>query len=263
MDKIDEFFSTYPTFDYDHSASFTQEFYRMCDFFGWDRDDLDRRDAREEFRTAMVQEFNSLYGKDRVKETHVNLVDLVERARSGKRVKVFPDLEELREYTISTGKFFPKENAYAGGVLKYLLREILTVVTKPIMRLEFIFLTLATTAISTDWDQLDRLKRKGAEAVDNAKAMVAEIDYHGLPQMAFDALSNARARVPEIDYRALPKKGIDALEAGFVGVRQHDISQAIAKIPGRGKDHVLAVDYSAHRAELQDYIKAHPYNIRG
>jgi hypothetical protein len=53
-------------------------------------------------------------------------VDLVERARSGKRVQVFPNLEKLREYTINTGKFFPKENAYAGGVLKYLLREILT-----------------------------------------------------------------------------------------------------------------------------------------
>ena len=64
MDKIDEFFSTYPDFDYDHSASFMQEYYRMCDFFEWDRDDPDREDAREEFRTAMVQEFNSLYGKD-------------------------------------------------------------------------------------------------------------------------------------------------------------------------------------------------------
>jgi hypothetical protein len=53
-------------------------------------------------------------------------VDLVERARSGKRVQVFPNLEKLRGYTIDTGKFFPKENAYAGGVLKYLLREILT-----------------------------------------------------------------------------------------------------------------------------------------
>ena len=64
MDKIDEFFSNYPNFDYDHSASFMQEFYRMCDFFEWDRDDPDREDAREQFRTAMVQVFNSLYGKD-------------------------------------------------------------------------------------------------------------------------------------------------------------------------------------------------------
>jgi hypothetical protein len=127
------------------------------------------------------------------------------------------------------------------------------------MRLGLIFLTLATTAIGIDWDRLNHLKRKGAEAVDNAKAKVAEIDYHGLPQMAFNALSNARARVPDIDYRAVPKKSIDALEAGFVGVKQHDISQAIAKILGRGKDQVVAVDYNALGAELQDYIKAHPY----
>ena len=127
------------------------------------------------------------------------------------------------------------------------------------MRLEFIFLTLATTVIGIDWDRLNHLKQKGAEAVNNAKAKVVEIDYHGLTQMAFDALSNARARVPDIDYRAVPKKGIDALEAGFVGVRQHDIPQTIAKILGRGKDQVLAVDYNALGTELQDYIKAHPY----
>jgi Zinc finger C-x8-C-x5-C-x3-H type (and similar) len=64
MDKIDEFFSTHPEFDYDSTAPFTQEFYRMCDFFDWDRDDPDRQNAREEFRTAMVQEFNSIYGGD-------------------------------------------------------------------------------------------------------------------------------------------------------------------------------------------------------
>lgn len=63
-DEIDNFFFTYSEFDYDRSASFMEEFYRMCDFFGWGRDDPDRKDAHEEFRTAMVQEFNSLYGKD-------------------------------------------------------------------------------------------------------------------------------------------------------------------------------------------------------
>lgn len=63
--------------------------------------------------------------EQKIKDTHVNLVDLVERGRTGKRVQLFPNLEGLRKYTMDTGKFFPKENAYAGGVLKFLLREIL------------------------------------------------------------------------------------------------------------------------------------------
>jgi hypothetical protein len=53
----------------------------------------------------------------------VNLVDLVDP--SGRDAELFTCLDELREYTIDTGRFFPKESAYAGGVLKFLLREIL------------------------------------------------------------------------------------------------------------------------------------------
>jgi hypothetical protein len=52
-------------------------------------------------------------------------VDLVETRHTGRAVDVFDSLEELRDYTISTLKYFPKESAYAGGVLKFLLREIL------------------------------------------------------------------------------------------------------------------------------------------
>lgn len=54
---------------------------------------------------------------------HVNLVDLVDT--SGYDAEVFASLEELQTYTIESGKFFPKESAYAGGILKFLLREIL------------------------------------------------------------------------------------------------------------------------------------------
>jgi len=45
-------------------------------------------------------------------------------ARQGRDVRVFDSEEELRKYTISEGKFFPLEEAYAGGLLEYLLREI-------------------------------------------------------------------------------------------------------------------------------------------
>ena len=57
----------------------------------------------------------------------VNLVDLVDVGRTGRRVTQFNSLAELQIYTIESKKFFPKESAYAGGVLKYLLREIVNI----------------------------------------------------------------------------------------------------------------------------------------
>jgi hypothetical protein len=58
------FFAQYPSFDYDPVQSSSKEFYRMCDFFGWDRDDDERRDAHEGFKIALVQQFNAVYGTD-------------------------------------------------------------------------------------------------------------------------------------------------------------------------------------------------------
>ena len=54
----------------------------------------------------------------------VNLVDLVDTGNTGQCATQFDILEKLKEYTINTGKFFSKESAYAGGMLKFLLREI-------------------------------------------------------------------------------------------------------------------------------------------
>ena len=56
--------------------------------------------------------------------THVNLSDLLDTTRQGTRVHVFASEAELRTYTQETGRLFPKEDAYAGGLLKYLLRQI-------------------------------------------------------------------------------------------------------------------------------------------
>lgn len=61
--------------------------------------------------------------EQKVKTIHVNLVDLVDTP--GRDAELFRSLEELQEYTVETGKFFPKESAYAGGILKFLLHEIL------------------------------------------------------------------------------------------------------------------------------------------
>ena len=56
---------------------------------------------------------------------YVNLVELVDTGNTGQEVIQFRNLEELKIYTIESGKYFPKESAYAGGMLKFLLREIL------------------------------------------------------------------------------------------------------------------------------------------
>ncbi|KAF8988973.1 hypothetical protein BDQ17DRAFT_1393360 [Cyathus striatus] len=59
-----------------------------------------------------------------VKKTNVNLMDLLETKRTGDLVTVFESQKALSVYTKRTGKYFPKEQAHAGGILKYLLRKI-------------------------------------------------------------------------------------------------------------------------------------------
>lgn len=36
----------------------------MCDFFDWDHRDPERAEAHDGFKTALVQQFNSLYGTE-------------------------------------------------------------------------------------------------------------------------------------------------------------------------------------------------------
>ncbi|PCD36563.1 hypothetical protein FGRA07_07567 [Fusarium graminearum] len=123
----------------------------MSDLFDWDRDDED--DAKRDFKAAMVKQFNDIYGTDpdnlenwqklchvlniepaptsleacreRVRRTHVNLVDLVETANTGLPVQAFKNLKQLQDYTVENGRFFPKDSAYHGGLLRFLLRQIL------------------------------------------------------------------------------------------------------------------------------------------
>lgn len=55
-----------------------------------------------------------------IRYTYVNLVDLTE----GREVEKFASEVALSGYTISTGRFFPREHADAGGLLKKLFRHI-------------------------------------------------------------------------------------------------------------------------------------------
>ena len=40
------------------------EFWRMCRYFGWNKEDEEQQEAREELKDAMVQQFNEFYGTD-------------------------------------------------------------------------------------------------------------------------------------------------------------------------------------------------------
>jgi len=152
---LERFFSRYPKFKYQPRNSSVTEFSRLCKEYGWKKDgpkkDPAQDAARHEFSLAMGKEFDSLYGSDEkdinnwhklcyilsidpvpdtlhecraaVFKKHVNLVDLVERSREN--IQIFESEIKLSEYTRETKKFFPKENAANGGVLRALRRHIL------------------------------------------------------------------------------------------------------------------------------------------
>ncbi|KDQ53373.1 hypothetical protein JAAARDRAFT_137311 [Jaapia argillacea MUCL 33604] len=109
--------------------------------------------ARRELKIALTKQFNTIYASDvnslhswgqlcqileivpvpetlqsrreAVKDTHVNLVDLVDTRSTSQRVRVFRTELHLSIYTKATDRFFPKRSAYAGGLLLFLLRNIM------------------------------------------------------------------------------------------------------------------------------------------
>ncbi|KIJ63549.1 hypothetical protein HYDPIDRAFT_112992 [Hydnomerulius pinastri MD-312] len=145
------FFAKYPSFAYDTSNSSSKEYYRLCEELHWDREDVDRFLAYEEFKNALVKQFNMIYGTDEsslhawrniceainispvpeglnacrqaVRDSHVNLVDLIDSKVNGGAVERFSSEIALGEYTKRTGKYFPYGNAHAGGLLRSLLRR--------------------------------------------------------------------------------------------------------------------------------------------
>ncbi|KAG6371466.1 hypothetical protein JVT61DRAFT_9496 [Boletus reticuloceps] len=134
---LEEFFGgRYPQFEYNATESASHEFYRLCDEFGWDRDDPERQDAHREFKNALVKQFNEIYGTDEedlaewknlchivdidpvpddldalICGTHVNLVDLVDRDFTGQDVQVFESERELSQYTRMT-RMHTQEDSY-------------------------------------------------------------------------------------------------------------------------------------------------------
>ncbi|TFK21860.1 hypothetical protein FA15DRAFT_706874 [Coprinopsis marcescibilis] len=151
MTPLEDFFSEYDDFDYQPRRSATSEFHRLCRHKQWGRYDADRDEAHENFKSALVREFNLNYGteaslegwqalcerlgvdpipttlkaaREAVKATHVNLVDLTQGA-DGRDVVIFPTEVALSNYTKETGRFFPRDHLEAGDLLRNLLRRIM------------------------------------------------------------------------------------------------------------------------------------------
>ncbi|KAL4248524.1 hypothetical protein ABKN59_007824 [Abortiporus biennis] len=147
---IDDFFAQYFWFSFNPTRPVYEEFYRMCRESQWNKQE--KLEIKACFKDVLVVQFNQFYGTDvsklsswqllcryiglypipgnidgckaLIQNTHVNIVDLVDAGRIYGEVTIFDTVEELREYSLKTGKIFPRENAKAGGVLRYLLRKI-------------------------------------------------------------------------------------------------------------------------------------------
>jgi hypothetical protein len=61
---LEIFFSQYPEFRYHPGRSSVPEFRRLCEEYGWEKEDPEKDVARYEFNLAMKKEFDSLYGSD-------------------------------------------------------------------------------------------------------------------------------------------------------------------------------------------------------
>lgn len=59
---IDVFFSQFPCFGYNTTAPVWDEFEFLCQFNEWDDDDYKKRQAKREFKDALIREFGTLYG---------------------------------------------------------------------------------------------------------------------------------------------------------------------------------------------------------
>ncbi|KAF5552719.1 hypothetical protein FNAPI_7025 [Fusarium napiforme] len=159
---VDLFFANFKGFDHQRTKPFYDEFYRMCDHFGWS--DAEATEPWHNFRIALVQEFTYVFGENErsllnwqkmfktiglpeptslseaytvMRPIRVNLIDMLESSRTGEPVQRFEALGDLSHYSYAQDKVFPKPpmspkrkrkgpkpETYSSGLLKMMLREI-------------------------------------------------------------------------------------------------------------------------------------------
>ncbi|QRV85704.1 hypothetical protein RhiJN_13722 [Ceratobasidium sp. AG-Ba] len=145
------FFAQFEGFEYDPAKSVASEFKRLKGTSRWKKG-IDRPQTLKNYKLALVLQFNDTYGTDQndlgswqnlcravgienapdtlsackkaVTKTNVNLVDLVDMPNTQKPVTRYETVKQLSKYTKKHGKIFPRDEAKAGGILKYLLRQL-------------------------------------------------------------------------------------------------------------------------------------------
>ena len=98
---LEDFFSNYPRFDYDATESASHEFYRLCDEYHWDRDHPARKAAHQDFKDALVQQFNDIYGID-----EDDLGEWQKLCHVVNMNRIPDDLDACREVSLSLLLFF-------------------------------------------------------------------------------------------------------------------------------------------------------------
>ncbi|KPI41356.1 uncharacterized protein AB675_8107 [Cyphellophora attinorum] len=140
-------------FNYNPRAPAWQEFDLLVRHMGWARRSATYRDARTDFRRALVMDFNFRFGTDEqkleawqniceilgiqplpesitkcrqaIKKVKVNICDLLDCLRAGdeaEELRTFRTVKQLQKYSTANKKIFPKDEAKAGGLLRHLLR---------------------------------------------------------------------------------------------------------------------------------------------
>lgn len=61
----------------------------MCDFFDWDRDDSEREETHDSFKTALMLQFNSLY--------EIKVDDFQSWQKLSLTLEIFPLSENLKK----------------------------------------------------------------------------------------------------------------------------------------------------------------------
>ncbi|KAJ6576972.1 hypothetical protein DFH09DRAFT_1030899 [Mycena vulgaris] len=149
---LSNFFSSYPKFEYDPSGPASQQFRELRTVYKMKRSDPAANEAYHGYNRALGLTFSQQYGEDVddlanwqklcrtveifpvpdsleecervIEDAHVNLIDLVDVHTTREAVHRFKTEQELSEYTMRTGKIFPRDEAYKGPLLRHLLRRI-------------------------------------------------------------------------------------------------------------------------------------------
>ncbi|OJJ65668.1 hypothetical protein ASPBRDRAFT_60350 [Aspergillus brasiliensis CBS 101740] len=106
IDEIDAFFAKYPRFAYNRDGPFHAEFYPSNSTVGTDAKDL--------------ASWQRICRCMKIIPIPNELRNAQQSNRTGGHLEIFATLEDLCTYTIENRKYFPKEEAYEGGLLRFL-----------------------------------------------------------------------------------------------------------------------------------------------